>query len=148
MPQLDFTTFPSQIFWILIGFLMVYYFVSRVVTPDLEDILKNRASHVDELLQNAKQLKEEAESLEKNSLIAMENAGIEMSSIESEMLSSFMNQSMSEKNTLYSMFSEKSKAESLELSKSANDVANHISNSIDVIIDDIIDKINIKMADK
>ena len=33
MPQLDFATFPNQIFWLLVTLVVIYLILSRVVLP-------------------------------------------------------------------------------------------------------------------
>lgn len=135
MPQLDTGTFPSQIFWILFGFLALYIFISKVVTPSIEETFGNRMSHVDSLIDTANQLKSEARKLENDSFIALENAEIDSDAAESKLLASFREQSIKEKNMLFEMFSRKSKKESMVLSESVNNVFHEISASIDTIID-------------
>jgi hypothetical protein len=46
MPQLDIVTFPSQIFWLTIFFLVFYSFVSGHFVPLLHKILQTRAQKV------------------------------------------------------------------------------------------------------
>ena len=33
MPQLDFSTFPNQIFWLLITLVVIYFVLSRIALP-------------------------------------------------------------------------------------------------------------------
>ena len=35
MPQLDFSTFPNQIFWLVVTLLVIYFVLSRVALPRL-----------------------------------------------------------------------------------------------------------------
>lgn len=135
MPQLDVGTFPSQIFWILLGFLAIYMFVSKVVTPSIEETFENRISHIDSLVNTANQLKSEVKKLENESFIALENAEIDSSAAESKLLASFREQSIKEKNTLFEMFSKKSIKESMKLSESVDKVFKEISGNIDNILD-------------
>jgi F-type H+-transporting ATPase subunit b len=44
MPQLDFTTFSSQIFWLIFFYTILYLFVSNFVVPKLGKILEERDS--------------------------------------------------------------------------------------------------------
>jgi len=135
MPQLDVATFPSQIFWILLGFLAIYMFVSKVVTPSIEETFENRVAHIDSLVDTANQLKSEAKKLENEAFIALENAEIDSSAIEQKLLASFREHSIKEKSMLFKTFSKRSKKESVVLSESINNVFNEISENIDNILD-------------
>ncbi|MDR2681884.1 MAG: hypothetical protein LBB29_02465 [Holosporaceae bacterium] len=134
MPQLAIETYASQIFWIVIGFLVVYLFISTVVTPGLEETLGNRMQHVDNLLKTATKLKSEAEKLQKESSNALENALLESYTAESELMSSFREKSIREKSNLHEMFSKRSKLASATLTESAEkafqEVATHIDESL------------------
>jgi F-type H+-transporting ATPase subunit b len=53
MPQLDFTTYSSQIFWFLLCFTALYLCVSRMILPRISGILQNRKNIVDADLSSA-----------------------------------------------------------------------------------------------
>ena len=44
LPQLDITTWPSQVFWLVVVFAIGYVFISRMVTPKIGSFLKNVAT--------------------------------------------------------------------------------------------------------
>jgi F0F1-type ATP synthase membrane subunit b/b' len=135
LPQLAVETFPSQVFWVLFGFFAVYVFVSNVLTPQIEETLENRISHIEALVNNAKQLETESKKLEQDAFIALEDAEIESAAAETKLMTSFREQSIKEKNMLYDMFSKKSKAESRILSTSVDNVFAEISDNLDGILD-------------
>ncbi|MDR3155704.1 MAG: hypothetical protein LBT90_01195 [Holosporaceae bacterium] len=135
MPQLAVETFPSQVFWVLLGFCAVYLFVSRVIAPRIEKTLENRTSHIENLENTANQLKLEAEKLEKNSSIAFENAALESAAEEKELISSFREKWLLKKGMLFDLFAKKSREDSLKLSVSADEVFNDLSNHMDDIMD-------------
>lgn len=72
MPQLDFSTFASQIFWLIVCFSALYFILSRYSLPNIREVLYNRQSRIANDLQKAESLKEEAESAQADftSLIA------------------------------------------------------------------------------
>ena len=43
MPQLDFSTFPNQIFWLVVTLVVIYLVLSRVALPRIGGILAERA---------------------------------------------------------------------------------------------------------
>lgn len=61
MPQFDPSTFPSQIFWLIVSFLILYWVIARFAIPRIGDILEQRARVVQDDLDRAESLKTEAE---------------------------------------------------------------------------------------
>ena len=39
MPQLDFSTFPNQIFWLLVTLVVIYFVLSRIALPRIAAVL-------------------------------------------------------------------------------------------------------------
>lgn len=62
MPQLDFTTYASQIFWLTVSFFILYMMVSRSLLPQVREVLQNRQNRISSDLDKAEILKREAES--------------------------------------------------------------------------------------
>lgn len=63
MPQLDFTTYSSQIFWLIICFTTLYFFVSKIILPRIAQIINERNLIIDEDLEKAKKLEEKISEL-------------------------------------------------------------------------------------
>ena len=64
MPQLEVVNFASQIFWLVITFVVFYLIMSRAALPTVREVLHNRQTRIAEDLKRAEKLKEEAESTE------------------------------------------------------------------------------------
>jgi len=60
MPQLDFHTFPSQIVWLAITFILLYVLMAHVGLPRVGGILERRRQRIDGDLAKAAQMKDEA----------------------------------------------------------------------------------------
>lgn len=142
MPQLAVETFPSQIFWVLIGFFAVYAFMSTVIAPKIEKTLENRSSHIGSLVKRAEQLENDAKIIEKNALDALERAEVDATTAESKLIASFREQSIKEKEALYEVFSKQSRSKSKLLSEEVEKCFADISNDMDDIISTAIHKIN------
>lgn len=56
MPQFDFTTYSSQIFWFAICFIILYTFVSLTITPRLKAIIEQRKKIINDDLQISQKL--------------------------------------------------------------------------------------------
>lgn len=61
-PPLDSKTFPSQIFWLVIFFALLYALMSKVVLPKIASILEARRNRIEGDLARAAALKEETEA--------------------------------------------------------------------------------------
>jgi len=74
MPQFDPATFPSQLFWLFVTFVVLYLIVSRFAIPRIGDILEQRERVVQDDLDRAESLKAEAEQALADYESAMANA--------------------------------------------------------------------------
>ena len=65
MPQLDFSTFPNQIFWLLITLFAIYFILSRVALPRIGSVLAERQGTITNDIAAAEELKLKAVQAEK-----------------------------------------------------------------------------------
>ena len=61
MPQLDTSTFASQLFWLCICFFTMLFIMSKIIIPKIADILEQRQRKIDSYLNKAYQIKLQAE---------------------------------------------------------------------------------------
>jgi F-type H+-transporting ATPase subunit b len=61
MPQLDPSSFASQLFWLAVTFTLLYVLVSRVLLPRVRAVLETREGRLEGDLTSAEQFKREAE---------------------------------------------------------------------------------------
>lgn len=60
MPQLDVSTFVPQLVWLAITFIALYFIMAKVVIPKIADVLQDRQERVDDDLEKAEKLRNEA----------------------------------------------------------------------------------------
>ncbi|MFB1025803.1 MAG: F0F1 ATP synthase subunit B' [Octadecabacter sp.] len=60
MPQLDFSTFPNQIFWLLVTLVVIYMILSRVALPRIGAVLAERQGTITNDIAAAEELKQRA----------------------------------------------------------------------------------------
>jgi len=84
MPQLDFATFPNQIFWLLVTLVVIYLVLSRVVLPRVGSVLSERQGTITNDLAAAEELKQEAVEAEKAYNKALNDARAESQKIAAE----------------------------------------------------------------
>lgn len=63
MPQLDATTFPSQLFWLGVCFLVLYLILSYIAIPKITGVLENRDHVREQKINQASTYREQAEGL-------------------------------------------------------------------------------------
>ena len=70
MPQLDISTFPPQLFWLLITFIALYLVVWKIALPRIVAVRDSRHQKIEEDLEKAETLRGEALAV----LVALEKA--------------------------------------------------------------------------
>lgn len=81
MPQLDFSTWPNQIFWLLVTLVVIYLVLSRIALPRIGAVLADRKSTITNDLAAAEELKQKAVQAEKTYNDALANARTEAAKI-------------------------------------------------------------------
>jgi F-type H+-transporting ATPase subunit b len=64
MPQLDPSTFPNQIFWLVVTIVVIYLILSRVALPRIGAVLAERRGTITNDIARADELKRKAEEAE------------------------------------------------------------------------------------
>ncbi|WP_116132386.1 F0F1 ATP synthase subunit B' [Tropicimonas sp. IMCC34043] len=57
MPQLDFATFPNQIFWLVLAILAIYYILTKIALPRIASVLAERNGTITNDIATAEELK-------------------------------------------------------------------------------------------
>jgi len=60
LPQLDITTYSSQIFWLIVSFVLLYFLVAKLAMPRIAEVLEERQERIEDDLDKAETLKKEA----------------------------------------------------------------------------------------
>lgn len=63
LPQLDPSSFATQIFWLAVTFIVLYLLMSRVALPRVRDVLEERERRITDDLEKAQRLKDESEAV-------------------------------------------------------------------------------------
>ena len=84
MPQLDFTTFPNQIFWLVIALVAIYFILSRIALPRIAAVLAERQGTLTNDLAAAEEFKQRAVEAEAAYNKALADARAEANKIADE----------------------------------------------------------------
>ena len=63
LPQLDITTWPNQLFWLIVTFGVGYVIMSRLITPRIGGVLEQRGKTIQNDLARAKEAEAEAQEM-------------------------------------------------------------------------------------
>ena len=63
MPQLDFSTYVPQLFWLAITFFLLFLLMKRIALPRVKAVLDARRDRLDQDLARAAELKSQAEAV-------------------------------------------------------------------------------------
>ena len=66
LPQLDFNTYPSLIFWSIVFLIIGYFLMRYLVTPNIKSILNIRETNIQNDLVKAKTSNQETEKIKEN----------------------------------------------------------------------------------
>jgi len=64
LPQLDFSTFPSQIFWLAVTCIVLFQLMNKVALPRIASVLEERADAIADDLDRAEEFKRKASEAE------------------------------------------------------------------------------------
>ena len=64
LPQLDFSTFPNQIFWLVVALVAIYLILTKVALPRIADVLAERSGTITNDIAQAEELKLKAQEAE------------------------------------------------------------------------------------
>lgn len=84
LPQLDFSTFGNQIFWLLVALVVIYFILSRIALPRIAAVLAERQGTITNDLAAAEDLKAKAVQAEEAYKQALAEARAEAQKIVAE----------------------------------------------------------------
>ncbi len=74
MPQLDFSTFPNQIFWLVVFCVVLFAIVKFFIIPRMEDIFANRRKIIDGNIAKAEEIRLRVSEIEREIEEELKNA--------------------------------------------------------------------------
>ena len=84
MPQLNFATWPNQVFWLLVTLVVIYMLLTRIALPRISAVLADRKGAISNDLAAAEELKQKALKAEKAYNDALAQARIDAAKIVAE----------------------------------------------------------------
>lgn len=143
LPQLNFSTYSSQIFWLVVTFVFLYIVFSKKTLPSISEVLERRRETIMSDLETAENLRAEAEEIqqeyEKNIADAHADA--------SNLLQSLQTEISAEMNAELEKFKAESQSKIDNAEKSAHDLKNRMLADIESQLPEITAEIVEKVSD-
>jgi F-type H+-transporting ATPase subunit b len=64
LPQLDVHSYPTQIFWLIVAFVVLYAIMSKVALPKIAEVLEERQERIADDIETAERLRSEAAAVQ------------------------------------------------------------------------------------
>ena len=145
LPQMDITTFPSQLFWLIITFAILYIFMWRVVIPKLSTTIEERKDKISNDINEAEKFNSEATSIlekyEEQMSSASQSASDIISESKSQMNEYFENLKLENEKKIAEMIRNSQEMIKLREKDSINEVRNATLETVKEITIKYLDKI-------
>jgi F-type H+-transporting ATPase subunit b len=134
LPQLDITTWPNQLFWLVVTFLVGYVIMSRLITPRIGGVLEQRSKTIQNDLARAKEAEAEAQEMRSAYEAALDEARSKGAEAASKAMLEAKESAKAAEAELNAKLAKKTKASETKLAKirddalaSINDVASEVT---------------------
>jgi F-type H+-transporting ATPase subunit b len=128
LPQFDTTTFSSQLFWLAITFIVMYFALAKIILPRLSKVMEDRQMTIKSDLEKADQLSNDVEKTRQAYEDELEKAHLEARATSAKIEEDLRDKSMADSNAF------KEKAD-----KQINDLEARAELAKDKIKDDLTD---------
>ena len=81
LPQLDASTYPSQVLWLVVAFAILYFFMSKVSLPKIAETMHDRKTRIASDLKKAELLRKEAADTESDFTSLLKTANLTASNL-------------------------------------------------------------------
>lgn len=142
LPQLDISTFPSQLFWLAATFAVLYFIFSKKSLPEISSVLENRREHIQSDLETAESLRTQAEQAQDTYESGLNNARKESSKTLHDAQDSI--RIKAEKQT--ELFREKTEKEILLLEKRLTDAKDRAMEDMSMIAAEVASEAAMKIV--
>ena len=134
LPQLDITTWPNQLFWLIVTFGVGYVIMSRLITPRIGGVLEQRGKTIQNDLARAKEAEAEAQEMRSAYEASLDEARAKGAEAASKAMSEAKESAEAAEAELTAKLAKKTKTAETKLAKirdealaSINDVASEVT---------------------
>ena len=141
LPQLDISTWPNQLFWLVVTFGIGYVIMSRFITPRIGGVLEQRGKTIQNDLTRAKEAEAEAQEMKAEYEASLDEARAKGAEAASKAMSEAKESADTAETALTAKLAKKTKAAETKLAKirdealaSINDVASEVTQDAVMVV--------------
>ena len=134
MPQLDVTTYSTQIFWLLLCFGVLFLIAKIFIMPNMNEVFANRLRHINSLLEEADKLTEEAKKIDAETTDFIENVKVDIALNEEKKMREFNEKIQQMQDDLSARNAENSAAALLAIEQSVNEMSAKLKEEIPTMV--------------
>ena len=134
LPQLDITTWPNQLFWLVVTFGIGYVIMSRMITPRIGNVLEQRGRTIQDNLTRAKEAEADAQAMKQEFEASLDDARAKASDASQKAMAEAKANAEAAEAELSAKLTKKTKTAETKLSKvrdealaNINDVASEVT---------------------
>jgi len=134
LPQLDITTWPNQLFWLVVTFGIGYVIMSRMITPRIGNVLEQRGRTIQNNLTRAKEAEADAQAMKQEFEASLDDARAKASDASQKAMAEAKANAEAAEAELSAKLTKKTKTAETKLSKvrdealaNINDVASEVT---------------------
>lgn len=143
LPQLDTSTYASQIFWLIVAFVLLYVMMSKVALPKVSEVLEIRESEINTNLNRAEKFQSEIEDVRSSYEKALEKAHADAAAV----VQKIEEATTAKVNAKQGQFSDMAKDRLAKSEKNIQAAKNEVLSSLEDIAADITKDAVKKIAD-
>lgn len=148
MPQLDFTTFIPQLFWLFLSLSFLYFILSRIALPRISDVIEERNDTITDDLDEAKSLSIEAEKVVNELKSKLEDARSSSQKTLMDERQKNLDKISSERKKFEETISKEISSSEEKINKGKSEALNEASDLAVDIAEEIINNLFVKKVDK
>ena len=148
MPQLDFTTFIPQLFWLFLSLSFLYFILSRIALPRISDVIEERNDTITDDLDEAKALSIEAEKVVNELKSKLEDARSSSQKTLMDERQKNLDKISSERKKFEETISKEISSSEEKINKGKSEALNEASDLAVDIAEEIINNLFVKKVDK
>ena len=148
MPQLDFSTFLPQIFWLFISLSFLYIVLSRYALPRVSDVIEERKDIIAQDIDSAKEFSEESKKTTEELNLKLSEAKVSSQNLINKSLQDIKEDNEIKKSSLIKELNNKISEAEIEIKEKKENALDEISSISESLAVEMLENLSVGKIDK
>ena len=148
MPQLDFSTFLPQIFWLFISLSFLYIVLSRYALPRVSDVIEERKDIIAQDIDSAKEYSEESKKTTEELNLKLSEAKVSSQNLINKSLQDIKEDNEIKKSSLIKELNNKISEAEIEIKEKKENALDEISSISESLAVEMLENLSVGKIDK